>query len=297
MADEADSAARAKGFLLIIVAYLVAAVVGCLATWALRHQSLVLAVAVGDVAATVAMFGFSLAFNNSSFYDIYWSIAPMLIATGLFRFAPHDDLSTPRRVIVLALVLIWGARLTWNWIRSWGGLHHEDWRYVDLRKKTGNRYWLASFFGLHLLPTVVTFLGGLAMFPVFASGVQSFNLIDGVATVLTVSAIALEGTADEQLRRFRKTNRVAGKIMDEGLWSLCRHPNYLGEMLFWWGLALFGIAADSGAWWTILGPISVTGLIAGISVRMIDERSKERRPGYAEHMKNVPAFIPRAFRG
>jgi steroid 5-alpha reductase family enzyme len=68
-------------------------------------------------------------------------------------------------------------------------------------------------------------------------------------------------------------------------------------MLFWWGLCLFGIAADGGAWWTLFGPLSVTALIAGISVRMIDQRSVARRPGYAEHMKNVPAFIPRFFRG
>ncbi len=233
MADEGHaSAARAKGFLLIIVAYLVAGVAGCLSTWALRNHSLILAVGVGDVVATIAMFGFSLAFNNSSFYDIYWSIAPMVIAGGLFRFAPHDVLSSPRRIVVLVLIQVWGARLTWNWIRSWGGLQHEDWRYVDLRKSTGSRYWLASFFGLHLFPTIITFLGGLAMFPVFVSGADGFNIIDGVAIFVMAGAIILETTADEQLRAFRQKSRTPGRIMDNGLWSLCRHPNYLGEMLF-----------------------------------------------------------------
>jgi steroid 5-alpha reductase family enzyme len=296
-ADDTESAARAKGFLLVIVAYLVSGLVGCVAAWALRHHSIILAVAVGDVAATVAMFGFSLAFNNSSFYDVYWSIAPMVIAAGLFRFAPGDDAPFARRVIVLSLVMLWGARLTWNWVRGWGGLKHEDWRYVDLRAKTGNRYWLASFFGLHLFPTVITFLGGLALFPALSSGHENINIVDGIAAIVTVAAIVVETTADEQLRNWRKKNRMPGRIMADGLWSLVRHPNYVGEMMFWWGLCLFGIAADSSAWWTLLGPIAVTGLIAGVSVRMIDKRSLERRPDYAEHMKNVPAFIPRLFRG
>ena len=103
----------------------------------------------------------------------------------------------------------------------------------------------------------------------------------------------LEATADAQLRKFRLNDHTPGQIFADGLWSLCRHPNYLGEMLFWWGLFLFGFAADVSAWWMLVGPLSVTGLIAGISVRMIDQRSLARRPGYAEHMERIPAFFPR----
>jgi steroid 5-alpha reductase family enzyme len=289
--------ARVRGLSWVAVAYLVAAIAGFLVAWVFaRHHSLVLAVAAGDVAATVTVFGFSAAFDNSSFYDLYWSIAPMVIAVGLLLSAPHDAPSTARRVLVVLLVQAWGARLSWHWIRSWPGVQHEDFRYVDLRAKTKSVYWVVSFFGLHLFPTVITFLGGLAMFAVFSTGRDDLNVIDVAAAVIVVGAIVLEGIADEQLRRFRRDNPVPGRIMAGGLWALCRHPNYVGEMMFWWGLALFGVAADAGAWWVLLGPVSVTALIAGISVRMIDARSLARRPGYAEHMKNVPAFFPRIFR-
>jgi steroid 5-alpha reductase family enzyme len=282
---------RGKGLVVILFAYLGATVAGCVAAWLLRDRSLLVAVAAGDVAATIVTFGFSFACDNSSVYDLYWSVAPLVIAGGLFGTSPH----TARHWLVLGLVGLWSMRLNFHWVRGWPGLQHEDWRYVDMRRTTGKRYWLASFFGLHLVPTLITFAGGLAMFPVFASG-DGINLVDVGAAIVMLSAVAIETTADEQLRRFRRTNKTPGRIMDEGLWSLCRHPNYVGEMTFWWGLWLFGVAADPGAWWTILGPLAVTGLIAGVSVRMIDERSVARRPGYAEHMKQLPAFIPRLFK-
>src|SRR5205814_1024454 len=33
------------------------------------------------------------------------------------------------------------------------------------------------------------------------------------------------------------------RIVDRGLWRYSRHPNYLGEIGFWWGMWLFGLAA------------------------------------------------------
>ena len=290
--DGPERAARVRGLVWVGLAYVIATAAGGEIAWLLRGQPLWLDLLAADLAATVVIFGFSRVFDNSSVYDIFWSIAPMVIATGLYFFAMKPGVPHARSTLVLALVLAWGARLTWNWIRTWSGLHHEDWRYVDMRRTTGSLYWVASFFGLHLFPTAITYLGGLALLPAIAYGRDRLSIIDIAAAAVTAGGILLEGTADEQLRKFRAKGS-GGRIMADGLWSLCRHPNYLGEMLFWWGLFLFGFAADASAWWAIVGPISVTGLIAGISVRMIDKRSVERRPGYAEHMRRLRAFIPR----
>src|SRR5262249_8802343 len=86
---------------------------------------------VADGAATVVVFAFSVAADNSSVYDPYWSVAPMVIAPWLVaRAAPGVPLV--RQIVVVALVMAWGARLTWNWARGWQGLAHEDWRYVEI---------------------------------------------------------------------------------------------------------------------------------------------------------------------
>jgi steroid 5-alpha reductase family enzyme len=80
--------------------------------------------------------------------------------------------------------------------------------------------------------------------------------------------------------------------MDKGLWKYYRHPNYLGEVTFWWGLYLFALAAKPSYWWMVVGPIAITLLFVFVSIPMMDKRNLERRPGYAEHMKQVSAIIP-----
>ncbi len=150
----------------------------------------------------------------------------------------------------------------------------------------------ASFSGIHLFPTVMVFFGLLGPY-VFstADGVQSW-LCFGAAVLVTTGAIVIEAVADEQLRVFVSGKPEPGSIMRSGLWAYSRHPNYFGEMSFWWGLWLFGMAADPSAWWTIIGPGSITAMFVFASIPMLDERSVERRPAYAEHMQRVSGLVP-----
>ena len=55
-----------------------------------------------------------------------------------------------------------------------------------------------------------------------------------------------------------------------------RHPNYLGEIGFWWGLWLFALAADPSWWWTVIGPLAMVALFARVSIPMMDQRLRER---------------------
>jgi len=184
------------------------------------------------------------------------------------------------------------VRLTANWARGWTGLHHEDWRYVEIRAKTGALYWPASLAGIHLLPTVIVFLGCLPLWPALASGPRPLGLLDALAGLVTLAGIALEFFADEELRRFRLSNPPRETICETGLWRLSRHPNYLGEMLFWWGLALFSLAAAGFVWWSWLGALAVTAMFRFSTLPMMERRMLARRPAYAERQKRVPLVVP-----
>jgi steroid 5-alpha reductase family enzyme len=295
MSNREGSASRAGSFAYVIAAYVVASAVAAAVAWALRDWRVWEIVAAADAAATVTVFGFSFAFNNSSVYDPYWSVAPMVIAPALARIPSGEGQPTLRQALVVLLVWTWGARLTWNWARGWGGRSHEDWRYVDLRNQTGRGYWAVSLLGLHLMPTLTVFLGCLSLIPALRSGSRAFGLLDIVGLVVAAAAIACESTADRQLRAFRKSQPPPDAILATGLWAKARHPNYLGEISFWWGLSLIGISSDPSAWWIFAGPLWVTALFVFISVPMMDRRMKARRPLYAEHMKRVPALLPRLF--
>lgn len=282
----------AASFAWIVAAYAVALLVAAVVAVALpAGVPLWQRVALADVAATVAVFAFSVGLDNSSAYDAYWSVAPMAIAPALAFGVDGGSAPLGRRALVVALVLAWGARLTYNWARGWQGLAHEDWRYVDLRAKTGRLYWAVSLFGLHLFPTALVYLGCLALLPALVSGARPLGALDAAAAVVTAGAVVIEGMADAQLRAFRR-RAEPGAIMTEGLWAYSRHPNYFGEIMFWWGLALFALAADGGAWRAGAGALAVTLLFVFVSVPMLDKRSLARRPAYAEHMKRVSAIVP-----
>jgi steroid 5-alpha reductase family enzyme len=282
---------RAGGLAVIAIAYAAAAAAAVVA-FALVSGGVWVRLAVADLVATVVVLAVSFTVDNSSVYDPYWSVAPIPIAVWL---AIVSDGAPLRRATVAALVSAWGLRLTWNFVRSWPGLSHEDWRYVELRHKTGAAYWLVSAFGLHLMPTV-TVLAALSSIGPALAGAAPLGPLDGVALVVTAGAVLLETVADEQLRAFRRAQPAPGAIMSAGIWAHSRHPNYLGEIGFWWGLFLFGLAGGGWNWWTLPGPLWMTTMFVFISVPMLDKRSLARRPEYANHMRAVPGLVPRPWR-
>jgi steroid 5-alpha reductase family enzyme len=288
----AEGPPLSQAFALCVFAYALATAVAVIAAVAADVEHPLWTALWADVAATIVIFAFSVGFSNSSFYDAYWSVAPILIAP-FFALSAGGEAPASRQLLVLTLVAAWGVRLTWNWARGWHGLSHEDWRYVKLRAQMGSLYWPVSFLGIHMMPTLLVFAGCLALYPALATGDRPLGVLDLAATTLTAGAIWLEGTADNQLRRFRLAGPAPTDILESGLWARCRHPNYLGEILFWWGLYLFALAADPAYWWTGVGAVSITLLFRFVSLPMIEGRMLERRPTYARRVDTTPLLIPR----
>ncbi|GIE85563.1 DUF1295 domain-containing protein [Actinoplanes regularis] len=288
---------RATGFAIVTLTYVVAGLAAAALVAALRAGHPLLLTLYGDILATLVVFAASVAVANASVYDPYWSVAPPVIVIAWVVWRTGGDLAdvTVRQVAVLLLVLAWSIRLTANWARSWPGLRHEDWRYVRLREQRPARvpWWLINLTGIQLMPTLVVFAGLLAVWPAVTVTGRSFGLLDVAAVAVTAGAVTVETVADRQLRRFAADPGNRGRIIDSGLWRYSRHPNYFGEVLLWWGLWLFGVAAAPGWWWTIVGPITMVLLFVFVSVPMMERRSEARRPGYAQHRQRVPALFPR----
>ena len=278
-------------FLIYILAYFLALGVAFVPLYLLQHLHPVLTLLAADIAATLVIYLFSRFFSNASFYDAYWSVAPMAIAV-YWVFAAPFNATALRHVVVVTLVFAWGLRLTWNWARQWQGLKHEDWRYRQLRKSTGGWFWLVELAGIEMMPTLVVFLGCLALYPALSAGGNPFGMFDIAALILVTAAIGIEATADEQLRQFSEQKFNDAEVMSQGLWAYSRHPNYLGEVMFWWGLFLFALASDTGYYWTVIGPIVITLLFTLISIPLMEKRNLARRPAYGDYMRRIPALLP-----
>ena len=279
------------GLALVGFAYVIAHVVAQAVIQATAGWHPLASIALADAAATVSVFVFSRSFDNTSVYDPYWSVAPASIALWLALGPGRADGLTPRQGLVVFLVCLYAVRLTYNWARGWKGLSHEDWRYADLRKQTGKAYWVVSLLALHLMPTGMVFLGVLPLHAALVTGASGFGALDVVAALVTLAAIAIETVADEQLHTFRLHKQEDGAICTLGLWGWSRHPNYFGEISFWGGLWLFGVAAGA-PWWTAIGVVAMIALFVGVSIPLADRRSLTRRPHYAEHQRRVSMLVP-----
>jgi steroid 5-alpha reductase family enzyme len=250
----------------------------------LAEHGTLLAGFVADLAATAVVIAAAIALNNTSVYDPYWSVAPILLAVWWTVQNPEIGGDA---IVVVAVVAIWGIRLTGNFLAGWHGLNDEDWRYTEYRRFGPVGYWAISATGLQLVPTLVVFAGLLPVHEAVTG--DGFGAIGVFAAAVALAAVWIESTADLQKRRFAAT-AASGALLDTGLWSLLRHPNYLGEVLFWWGLFGFGIAA--GEAWTGIGAITITALFVFISIPLMDRRMLERRRGYQAHLAAIPALIP-----
>jgi steroid 5-alpha reductase family enzyme len=260
--------------------------------WGLATGYLWLDTLIADLLATVVIFAFSRRYRNSSFYDAYWSvIAPLLLFYWWFRGeAGFDQL---RCWLLAIVVVLWAVRLTANWVYSFPGLHHEDWRYPMFRERAGRWEIVADLVAIHLIPTLQVFVAMLPAYVVMTRPGGDVGWLTAIAFLLGLGAVLLESVADVQMHRFVRDRRP-GEAMDRGLWGWSRHPNYFGEFGFWCALALFGVAvAPADWWWLLLGAAAMLAMFLGASIPMMETRSLQRRPDYQDVIDRVPMFVPR----
>jgi len=271
--------------------YLAALTAAGLVLARLKGAEPLLLLGLADLAGTLAVFAGSLAANNSSIYDPCWSLTPVLMAL-YWTARAEPGAAGPKQLLIIALVALWGGQLTWNWLRRWRGVADEDWRYREFRASWGRAYWPLSLIGIHLVPTAIVFLAALPLWPALTRSGGGFGTMDLVALAVTLAGIALEAIADRQLHLFLRADPPAGALLDRGLWGWSRHPNYLGELLFWWGLWLFGVAAAPDLRWLIVAPLTMTALFLAISIPLKERRMAARRPGFADYRRRVPRLLP-----
>ena len=274
---------RAASFIAVTIVYILAAVIGVGVYLALPFDWW-LSLLIADMVATVLTFAFSLLFGNASVYDPYWSVQPLVI---LLAFAVGREL-TALGVLLLAAVFFWGIRLTANWAYTFHGLEHQDWRYTMLKEKTGVFYPIVNFVGIHTVPTLVVY--GCILPAVYAirEGLAA-NALSVVFICISFASATMQGVADIEMHKFR--GKHEGVFIRDGLWKYSRHPNYLGEILMWWGVGLSVVATAPDAWYLLVGAAANTALFFFVSIPMADRR-QSRKAGFDEYKKQTRMLLP-----
>lgn len=259
----------------------------------------------GCLGVALVCWALGVATGEHSWVDRLWSIVPVPYVAW---FALQTRFQDPRLVVMLVLVALWAARLTFNFARKGGyAPGGEDYRWPILRKRLTPLQWqLFSFFFValyqHLLLLLITLpawraLDGATTQP---DGGVPFGALDVVATVLFLLFLAGETIADQQQWRFhqeKKARLARGEHVDPpflttGLFRFSRHPNFFCEQAQWWTLCLFAVAASGRIVdWTFVGALLLTLLFHG-SASFTESITLSKYPRYAEYQRTTSRLIP-----
>ncbi len=284
---------RAKSIRLVTIVYLVCFIIGAGLTYYLDSPDPISQLFFIDIVLTIVVFLVSYKQNNASVYDAYWSVIPFfMIFYWLYIFG--IDFISLKVILATFAISFWSWRLTANWLRGWTGMAHEDWRYIMLREKTGKWYPLVNFLGIHLFPTLMVFFASIPLYYIFEYA-NDFNWVTGVGFIVAVLGTIIEMTADNQLHRFKKTNKNPMAVMRQGIWRSVRHPNYLGEITFWVGLFLMSytpyLNLYSGA-----GFVLMILMFVFISIPMIDKKMLQSKPEYTIYKESTWSLLPKLWK-
>lgn len=219
--------------------------------------------------------------------DVAWGLAFVAVAAVAAALGHGEKI---RRWALLALVALWGLRLSWHIYRKTAG-KGEDPRYAHLLRDATplqvvrKVFLLQGLLGWFIsLPLQLSAVTGPTPKPLLAFAAM------GVAVWLV--GVSFEAVGDRQLKAFKADPANRGVIMDRGLWAWTRHPNYFGDACVWWGLWLITINGWV-ALATIGSPLLMTYFLVRVSGARLTEKLMQRRPGFAEYQARTAYFVPR----
>ncbi len=232
----------------------------------------------------------SLAVRDASIVDLVWGATFVVVTVVAAAVA---DGAPARRVLLVALVGLWGLRL--SAYLAWRNLGHgEDYRYRAMRRRWGDRFGLISLVVVFGLQGVLVWVVSLPVqLAVTAEAPDGLGVLAVAGVALWVVGLFFETVGDAQLARFKADPANEGQVMDRGLWRYTRHPNYFGDFCVWWGI--FAVAAETGIGrWGVVGPLVMSVLLLRVSgVAMLERTITKRRPGYEDYVARTSAFFPR----
>ncbi|PYC84729.1 hypothetical protein C7C46_07415 [Streptomyces tateyamensis] len=243
----------------------------------------------------LAAFAVGLRTGRHRGVDVAWGLGFTAVAwTGYLLSAGHGD--PARRLLATLLVTVWGLRLAAHiWWRSRG--HGEDPRYARLLAKAPPERRAA--YALRMVYLLQAALVWFVSLPVQAAQYLTAPLgpLAWAAVALWTLGMFFETVGDWQLARFKADPANRGQVMDRGLWSWTRHPNYFGDTCVWWALFLLAAARPIG-WAFVLSPVLMTYLLAFGSGRPLLERQlSAAKPGWDAYVARTSSFLPRPPRG
>ncbi len=236
------------------------------------------------------------AIKNNSIVDIGWGMG-FVVGSWLTLFVTENP--TILSYVIVGFITVWGLRLSIRLLRRNYG-KPEDFRYAQWRKEWGDKVVIIAFFRVFMVQGIINFVVGSASYTVIKYNQFSFDsnhqYLVYIALLIAFVGLFFEVVGDEQLRQhIAKGSRT---LLQSGLWSVTRHPNYFGEILIWIGLYASGITliftnAVNPFYYLLLiiSPVLMTTVLMKVSTPLL-EKNMEKYASWEEYTKRVPMIFP-----
>jgi steroid 5-alpha reductase family enzyme len=247
------------------------------------------------IGAFLILFVIAQIIKDNSIVDMFWGMGFVIGAISTLIFTKNPTILS---YVVTAFIFIWGMRLSLRLIkRNWG--KPEDFRYANWRKEWGDRVVITAFFRVFMVQALINFVVGSASYTVIAFNQFSFDsylsIFVALGLLISLTGLFFEVVGDEQLRKHILKGEK--KLMDKGLWSITRHPNYFGEIMIWIGLYIVGFSLlnseISMIYYAtlIISPILMSLVMIKISTPLL-EKHMSKYDGWEAYTKKTAMIFP-----
>lgn len=227
--------------------------------------------------------------QTEKFFDLTGSVTYIAVITTPFIVITDPD---GRSILLLCLVVVWATRLGTFLFRRIHRAGKDD-RFDDIKPSFIRFLNVWTIQGAWVTVTI-----GAALAAITTNTRKEFDWFAVVGVLVWAVGFAVEVVADSQKNRFSANPANQGKFIHSGLWSRSRHPNYLGEIILWIGVAIIAIPVLQG--WqlvTLISPVFVTVLLTRVSGIPLLESKADRKWGgqedYEAYKRKTPVLMPR----
>ena len=228
-----------------------------------------------------------LLIKNSNMFNLYFPINTSL-SVSLYA-TTVTELNT-QSFIMLAVIGCWSLRMIINYFMNHKDTK-EDYRYSNLR--THKLWSLINLLFVHIIPSVIFFL---VIMPTFnyleLSTLHNWNLSTFIGICIAIFGLMYEMMADLQKYKFKNVSKNPLDVCTFGLWATSRHPNYFGEILFWWGTFLTMTSLSNKFLVTAMGPLLLTMMICFVSIPQVEKKQVMEKADYPDYIELVSMIIP-----
>ena len=231
-------------------------------------------------------------FQTEKFYDLTGSVTYLSVVWFVFLSTYQSISLNFGNLILVLLISIWTIRLG---LFLFMRIHKagEDKRFRTIKTSASQFFMTFTISGLW-----VTLCSMCALVAISSPEGLVMNAITYVGIILFIIGFGIEIVADNQKTAFRSIEANKDSFITSGLWSKSRHPNYFGEVLLWFAIAVISFSSLEGLQLiTLISPVFTYILLVYVSgVRMLEDMNDKKwadNEQYKSYKKNTPMLFPK----